>query len=80
MTTDIDRVWLRMKDIAKRLAQQDAMPSVMHARGIIGQLIREERASSTPPEACEYLAAELRRMVGENKSAQVSQAEIRLHT
>lgn len=60
--SDSERIWSRLKTIAAALSTRDAALDEDEARSIVDRVISEERATSTPPEAREYFATELRRM------------------
>jgi hypothetical protein len=62
MTTQMERVWTRMKITAAKVAKRKTFISVAEAQRAILTMCHLERAASPPPDALEYLASELVRM------------------
>lgn len=67
--TESERVWARLKATAEKLAACEDCPSPSYALAIVDQIIRDERAGTTPLEAREYFAVELRRMIASHLPA-----------
>ena len=59
---DMERVWMRLKRTASRLAKDDTLISVRDSRDRVLKICDQEKAKSPPREAVRYLAAELVRL------------------
>ena len=59
---EVERVWLRVKDCAAVSSQRHEPLSYDTACFMVETIVREELAFSTPFDAREYFARELRRM------------------
>lgn len=62
--TQFENVWSRIQATAKNLASSKQTPSPRQAKDIVQQIIWEEHAETPPVDALEYLADELRSLVG----------------
>ena len=69
MTTEMDRVWTRLKEAAVALATSRKPLALRSAREIVLQVFHEEQAFAPPSEALDYLAEELIQMVNDGGSA-----------
>jgi hypothetical protein len=58
-------VWAKMKDKAAANSGRGYVVSAAEARAIVLEICREEQAQRPPPDALEYLAAELIRLTAE---------------
>ena len=59
---EVERVWIRVKDLAADLAARSEVPSADTAWAHIERIVHEELAFSAPVEAREFFAHELRQM------------------
>lgn len=57
--SQMDRVWLRLKEIADRIAAEERPFNVGRARQIVRQLVASEHMGHPPADALEYLSGEL---------------------
>lgn len=62
--TQFEKVWSHIQATAEKLAFGKQNPSPWTAKQIVMRIIREERAETPPADALEYLARELRSLVG----------------
>lgn len=65
----MERVWTRMKTKATQFAERKTFISVPEAQKAVLTLCRREGAAYPPPDALEYLTAELVRLSVEGRSA-----------
>lgn len=64
----MERVWVRMKSTAAKLAKHQTLISEQESRNTVLKLCRQEKATSPPPDALHYLATELVRLTSEHQS------------
>lgn len=60
--TDMERIWERMKTTASRLARRKTLVGEAESRETVLSICRQEKATPPPPEALDYLSAELLRL------------------
>lgn len=65
---DMERVWMRLKKTATRLAKDDTLISVRDSRDRVLKICDQEKTKSPPRDAVRYLAAELVRLTLEARS------------
>jgi hypothetical protein len=58
----MERVWERMKTTATRLAKRKIPVGEAESRETVLSICRQEKATLPPPEALDYLSAELLRL------------------
>jgi hypothetical protein len=61
MTSSQDRIWQRIHQMARQLAQHKSLPSARHAEAIVLQMVREENIELPDGQTVTSLADELRR-------------------
>jgi hypothetical protein len=66
--SDAERIWSRLKSIASGMSGRSLPIDDLQARIIVDRIISEERATSTPLEAREYFASQLRSMIDETRT------------
>jgi len=69
MTTAMERVWTRMKTKATHFAERKTFISESEAERAVLTICRGERVADPPPNALEYLTAELVRLSLEGRPA-----------
>lgn len=62
MTSPMERVWMRIKITAAKVAKRHTFISEAEAQRAILTMCHLEKIASPPPDALEYLASELVRM------------------
>ncbi len=65
--TKMERVWMRMKTTATKLAARKRLVNVAESRDTVLKIYRRESATPPPPDALEYLATELVRLTLERQ-------------
>jgi len=65
---DMERVWKRIKTTAARFARRKAVVGEAESRDTVLEICRSENAKSPPPEAVDYLTAELLRLTREGQN------------
>jgi hypothetical protein len=63
----MERVWIRMKVIASKSADQKALISMRESRNVVLRLCRQERLDTPPRDALHFLAKELVRLTLESQ-------------
>ncbi len=64
----MERVWTRIKVIARKSAAQKTLLSMHESRNVVLKLCRQEKAASPPGDAVHFLAKELVRLTQEAQS------------
>ena len=59
----MDRVWSGIKQKAQELAEEGGSLSPHHAKEIVWQIFRAEKAERPPGDALDFLASELRELI-----------------
>jgi hypothetical protein len=67
--TAMERVWTRMKIKASKFAKRETLVGLPEAQRTVLTICRRELASFPPPDALEYLTAELVRLSLEERNA-----------
>jgi hypothetical protein len=65
MGTPANRVWERIQETARMLAEQKSLPSLRHAEAIVSQIVREESIELPPAYTMATLARALLREIEE---------------
>jgi len=58
----MERVWARIKASANKFADQKTLISMRESQSVVLKLCRQEKASTPPQDALQYLAKELVRL------------------